>query len=209
MDPTTVGTPAVILDAARARLLAGGLAALSTRQVADAAGVPVSQLHYHFGSKQGLLLALLEDENRRRLERQTRLYATDQPLWSRYEQACDYLEDDLDSGYVRVLQEMIRAGWEDERIGAAVRAAVTGWTDLLTAVAREAEHRHGPIGPFAAEEVAALIAAAFIGAETLILSGFDREVMPIRSALRRIGVLIRELEERAGSRGGEHAGATA
>ena len=37
------------------------------------------------------------------------------PLWQRYEQACDFLEDDLESGYVRVLQEMIAAGWSNRR----------------------------------------------------------------------------------------------
>ena len=29
----------------------------------------------------------------------------------------------------------------------------------------------------------------------LLLLGFDREVLPIRSALRRVGVLIRQLDE--------------
>jgi hypothetical protein len=43
--------------------------------------------------------------------------------------------------------------------------------------------------------VATLIGTAFIGAEALLLLGFDREVLPIRSALRRVGVLIRQLEE--------------
>jgi AcrR family transcriptional regulator len=102
-------TRSLILDAARRRLLADGYGGLSTRKVADEAGVPLSQLHYHFGSKQGLILALLDEENRRRLERQRRMYAEDAPLWLRYERACDFLEDDLDSGYVRVLQEMIAA----------------------------------------------------------------------------------------------------
>jgi hypothetical protein len=38
----------------------------------------------------------------------------------------------------------------------------------------------------------------FIGSEALLLLGFDRHPLPIRSALRRIGVLIRSLEERNG-----------
>ena len=62
-------------------------------------------------------------------------------------------------------------------------------------VAREAERRHGPLGPFPAEELATLVASAFFGSESLLLLGFDREVLPIRSALRRVGVLIRQLEE--------------
>jgi AcrR family transcriptional regulator len=188
-------TRTLILDAARSRLLADGYAGLSTRKVAEEAGVPLSQLHYHFGSKQGLILALFEEENQRRLARQHHMYAEAAPLWQRYERACDYLEDDLESGYVRVLQEMIAASWSNKELGSAVRELLDGWFALLTDVAREAEHQHGPLGPFTAEEMATLIGTAFIGSESLLLLGFDRDVLPIRSALRRIGVLIRRLEE--------------
>jgi hypothetical protein len=123
------------------------------------------------------------------------MYAQDLPLWQRYEQACDFLEDDLDSGYVRVLQELIAAGWSNAELGAAVRDLLGGWVTLLADVAREAERRHGRLGPFTAEELATLVASAFFGSESLLLLGFDREVLPIRSALRRVGVLIRQLEE--------------
>ncbi|HKP99837.1 MAG TPA: TetR/AcrR family transcriptional regulator [Actinomycetes bacterium] len=192
---TAVDTRTLILDATRARLLADGYAGLSTRKVAEEAGVPVSQLNYHFGSKQGLILALFEEENQRRLARQTAMYGQDLPLWQRYEQACDLLEDDLDSGYVRVLQELIAAGWSNAELGAAVRELLGGWVALLTEVAREAERRHGPLSPFTADELATLIASAFFGSESLLLLGFDREVLPIRAALRRVAVLIRQLEE--------------
>jgi AcrR family transcriptional regulator len=191
-------TRALILEAARIRLLADGYGGLSTRKVADEAGVPLSQLHYHYGSKQGLILALLDEENRRRLARQRNMYAENAPLWRRYERACDFLEDDLESGYVRVLQEMIAAGWSNEELGDAVRELLGGWFSLLVEVAREAEQRYGSSGPFTADEVAALVTASFIGAEALLLLGFDRDVMPIRSALRRFGVVIRQLEESAG-----------
>jgi AcrR family transcriptional regulator len=190
-----VGTRTLIIEAARRRLLADGYAGMSTRKVAEEAEVPLSQLHYYFGSKGGLILALFEEENRRRLERQQRMYAEDLPLWQRYERACDFLEDDLDSGYVRVLQEMIAAGWSHDDVRDAVRELLGGWYELLVEVAREAERRHGPLGPFTAEEVATLVTTVFIGAEALILLGFDRTALPIRSAVRRIGVLIRQLEE--------------
>jgi AcrR family transcriptional regulator len=188
-------TRALILEAARSRLLADGYGGLSTRKVADEARVPLSQLHYHFGSKQGLILALLEQENQRRLARQHRMYAEDAPLWQRYERACDFLEDDLDSGYVRVLQEMIAAGWSNKEVGDTIRELLGGWYSLLAQVAREAEQRYGPLGPFTAEEVGTLVGAAFLGAETLLLSGFDRELLPVRSALRRLGLVIRQLEQ--------------
>jgi AcrR family transcriptional regulator len=190
-----VDTRTLIIEAARHRLLADGYAGMSTRKVAAEAGVPLSQVHYHFGSKGGLILALLEQENRRRLDRQTRMYAEDLPLWQRYEQACDFLEDDLESGYVRVLQEMIAAGWSNDQIGKAVHDLLEGWFALLIEVAREAERRHGPLGPFTADELATLIGTTFVGSEALLLLGFDRRDIPIRSALRRIGVIIRQREE--------------
>jgi AcrR family transcriptional regulator len=195
MAATVVDTRSRIVEAARRRLLVDGFVGLSTRKVAEEAEVPLSQLHYHFGSKGGLVLALFEEENKRRLDRQTRMYAEDTPLWRRYERACDFLEDDLESGYVRVLQEMIAAGWSNEQVGDAVRELLGGWFVLLAEVAREAERRHGRLGPFTADEVATLVTTSFVGSEALLLLGFDRQPMPIRSALRRIGLVIRDLEE--------------
>ena len=101
------------------------------------------------------------------------MYAAPGPLWKRYAEACDYLEDDLASGYVRVLQEMIAAGWSDEAVAAQVTAMLGGWMDVLEAVAREAEERFGGLGPFTAAELAALIGLAFLGGEALILLGDD------------------------------------
>jgi AcrR family transcriptional regulator len=191
-------TRAAILEAARLRLLADGYAGLSTRAVAEAAGVPLSQLHYHFGSKRQMILDLLETESDRRLARQTEMYAADQPLWRRYEQACDFLEDDLESGFVRVLQEMVAAGWSDPVIGERVRDLLQGWFDLITEVAREAERRFGSLGPIPADELSALVGQAFMGGEAMLLLGFDRQKWPVRSALRRVGLLLRALEGDAG-----------
>src|SRR5687767_6138147 len=189
-------TAGAILSAARICLLADGYAGLSTRKIAQQAGVPLSQVHYHFGSKRAMVLALLDAENRRRLARQAAMYASDVPLSRRYEQACDFLEDDLESGYVRVLQEMIAAGWSTPDIAAGARAILTGWFELLTQVAAEAAESVGGLGPFTPAEVATLVGNAFIGSEALLLLGFDRHQMPIRASLRRVGEAIRQAEER-------------
>ena len=69
-----------ILDAAREVLLARGAGGTSTRAVADEAGVRLSLVHYHFGGKQALLVAVLQGENERLLERQRALYAAPGPL---------------------------------------------------------------------------------------------------------------------------------
>jgi AcrR family transcriptional regulator len=196
-QPAEAATARAILRAARSRLLEDGYAGLSTRRIAQEAGVPLSQVHYHFGSKGGMVLALLEAENERRLSRQATLYSEEIPLWRRYEQACDVFEDDLESGFVRVLQEMIAAGWTNPDIAAAARSILGGWYDLLTEVATEAAERFGGLGPFTPAEVATLIGNAFMGSEALLLLGFDRHRLPIRASLRRLGDVIRAAEEAA------------
>jgi AcrR family transcriptional regulator len=195
-ERATADTRSRILEAARNCLLAEGFANLSTRRVADMAEVPLSQIHYHFGSKQRLILALLEAENERLLARQRTMFGGPEPLWQQWLQACDFLDEDVESGYVRVLQEMVAAGWSDHEVARAVRTYLAGWYALLTDVAAREGHRLGGLGPFTAAEVGALMGIPFMGAESMILLGFDEATLPIRSALRRIGDVIRTLEER-------------
>jgi AcrR family transcriptional regulator len=184
-----------ILAAAKDVLLDVGYAHLATRGIAEAAGVPLSQIHYHFGSKQNLMLALLDLENQTRLARQAAMYEADKPLWEQWLQACDFFDDDLESGYVRVLMEMTAAGWSDQEIAEAVSAQVKGWFDLLAEVAQRAAKRLGPLSPFTAEELAALAGLPFLGAEAVILLGLDDSKIAGRPALRKVGELLRRLEE--------------
>jgi AcrR family transcriptional regulator len=184
-----------ILAAAKAALLNAGYASLSTRGIAEAAGVPLSQIHYHFGSKQNLMLAVLDMENQQRLARQSTLYQSNLPLWKQWQQACDFFDEDLESGYVRVLMEMTAAGWSNREIAGAVSAEVQGWFDLLTDVVQRAAERFGSLGPFSPEELAALAGLPFLGAEAVILLGLDESKIAARPALRKIGELLRLLEE--------------
>jgi AcrR family transcriptional regulator len=194
-------TETALLQAAESCLLRHGLAGLSTRKVAEEAGMPLSQIHYHLGSKRGLLLALLEFQNEKLLARQQQMYGQPQPLWKRWNQACDYLDEDIASGYVRVLQEMIAAGWSDARIAKQLRKNLRGWFDLLTQVANEAADRIGSLGGFKAAELAALIGNVFLGSEAMILLGFSEKELPSRTALRKIGDALRKLESSTEGKG--------
>lgn len=190
----TIDTRARIIGAARECLLADGYAALSTRRVAEAAGVPLSQIHYHFRSRRGLVLAMLDAEDQVLVHRQRQLYGTDAPLWKRYEQACDFLDDDLASGYVRVLQEMMAAGWSDPTVAARVLEIVRGWLGVLTDVAEEAHKRLGPFDIIGPREIAGLVGLAFLGGEAMMLLGDQRQNTEIRAWLRRLGDVIRAHE---------------
>jgi AcrR family transcriptional regulator len=188
-------TSVSLLEAAKKVLRQNGYAGLSTRDVAAVAGVPLSQIHYHFGSKQGMVLALFEYLNAQLLDRQNALFHDPAlKLSEQWDRACDYLDDDIASGYVRVLQELTAASWSDTEIAKVVRAGLITWFDLLTELARKADRELGGMGPLPAEEVAALIGCAFMGAESLYLLGGEKKGVPVRQALRRVGDLIRAAE---------------
>lgn len=187
-------TRAMILEAARRCLLADGYAAMSTRKVADEAGVPLSQIHYHFGSKDDLILSLLRSEDEGLVARQAEAFASDRPVWRKWELACDYFDQDLASGYVRVLLELTAAGWSSETLGKEMRGIFNGWLGVLTELAKEAQSKGLLVPGFPPEEIAVLVGAAFVGAESWILIGMEDDV-PLRAALRRMGDLIRTAEE--------------
>jgi AcrR family transcriptional regulator len=190
-----VETSIVVLEAAKKVLRQNGYSKLSTRDVAAAAGVPLSQIHYHFGSKQGMVLALFEHLNSQLLDRQDAMFHDSSlTLSEQWDRACDYLDEDIASGYVRVLQELIAASWADSPVAKVIQAGLMGWFKLLVELAERAEREFGGLGPFTADEVAALVASAFVGAESQYLLGLEKKSVPIRQSLRRFGDLIRMME---------------
>jgi len=188
-------TRAGLLAAANDVLRAQGYARLTTRAVAAAAGVPMSQIQYHFGSKEGMILALFEHMNTRLLERQNAMFKDPNlTLSEQWGLACDYLDDDLASGYVRVLQELLAAGWSNTEIGRVVRDGIMDWITLLSDLARKVQDAYGLLGPFTPEGIAALVSSSFIGAEALVLLGIEDQGVPIRRSLRQFGEIIRVRE---------------
>ena len=88
---------------------------------------PLSQIHYHFGSKQGMVLALFEYLNSQLLDRQAALFGdATLKLSEQWDRACDYLDEDIASGYVRVLQELIAASWADAPVAKVSAPASRG-----------------------------------------------------------------------------------
>ena len=84
--PKSSETATRILQAAYRRLATDGYARLNMRDVAAEAGINHALIHYYFGSKDQLVIAVLDEANRRLLERQT------QPLVI-HEKKCPIFED--------------------------------------------------------------------------------------------------------------------
>jgi AcrR family transcriptional regulator len=202
-DPTTDGrairgqaTRDRIVDAAREILVENGHGGTSTRAVADRAGVRLSLVHYHFGGKQGLLVEVLQRENDQLLERQRELYASPGPLAEKWRIACDLLDEDVQSGYVRVLWELWAAGLADPELAAGWRSAMAGWRELITAVFTEWGDELDLELPVRPRALATLVANLFQGIEIEMLAGVSEAEAPHREVLDAFGAMIERAEAR-------------
>jgi AcrR family transcriptional regulator len=180
-----------LIEAARDVLVAHGHAGTSTRAVADAAGVNLSQVHYHFGGRQGLLIEVFRRENEALLARQNALFSAPGPLSEKWRIACDFLDEDLHSGYVRVLWELWAAGLTDPELAAGWRDAVSGWRELLEEVFAAWSEDVGLELPISPRVMATLVANIFYGMEVDLLAGLEA---PHREVLDAIGALIERAE---------------
>jgi AcrR family transcriptional regulator len=186
-----------IIDAAKEVLIEEGHANASTRAVAERAGVRLSLVHYHFGGKQGLLVQVLERENAQLLERQRELYSAPGPLAEKWRIACDLLDDDVGSGYVRLLWELWSAGLADPELAAGWRAATAGWRDLLADVfATWAEQLDIEL-PLSPRALACFTANLFQGIEVEMLAGVTEADAPHREVLDAVGALIARVESQS------------
>jgi AcrR family transcriptional regulator len=183
-----------ILEAARDILAERGHGGTSTRVVAERAGVPLSLVHYHFGGKRKLLAAVLEHENARLLARQQAMYARAEPLAEKWRTACAYLQEDLRSGYVRILWELWAAGLADEELARRWRDAMSEWRLLLERVVEGWAAERGIELPMSAPVLATLVVNLFEGAEAEILAGVPETEAPHLEALEACADLIERLE---------------
>ena len=123
-----------------------------------------------------MVLALFEHLNSQLIDRQSTLFHDSTlTLSEQWDRACDYLDEDIASGYVRVLQELIAASWADAPVAKGIQAGLLEWFRLLAELARRAERELGGLGPFTAEDVAALVSNAFVGAESYYLLGLEKK----------------------------------
>ena len=140
---------------------------------------------------------MLERQNRLLLERQRRLYAEPGPLSDKWRTACRFLDEDVQSGYVRVLWELWAAGLADPELAARGRAATAGWRELLKSVFADwaADLQLEP--PVSPRILASLVANIFQGIEVELLAGVSEHEAPHREALDQLGALIERAETRA------------
>src|SRR3954463_9963609 len=106
-----------LFDAAERLLVEVGHAGITTRRLAEAAGVNHGLVHYYFGSNENLLLQMLERFTARLIARQEALYASEAPFAEKWRAAMSHLMSD-DVAYEKVWLELQAMGWNNTELRA-------------------------------------------------------------------------------------------
>ena len=113
-----------LLDAAERLLVEVGHAGITTRRLAEEAGVNHGLVHYYFGSNEALLVRALERFTERLIARQRELYAADMPFVEKWRTAMRFLVAE-DVTYEKAWLELQAMAWNDaamrERMQAYIR----------------------------------------------------------------------------------------
>jgi AcrR family transcriptional regulator len=197
----TGDTKSKILAAAFRRLAQEGYAALSIREIARDAGVNHALINYHFRTKDHLVIAVLDEANRRLLERQQQMYAAPGDFAQKWAQARRFYADDLASGFVRVQAELWAASLSNEELREKFLPRIQAWKQVVLGAVRDAvatlrDHGVELPEPFSAEVIATWITEYWLGMEFADLIGMREERRPHQEALDAMQRLLEIVDER-------------
>lgn len=198
-----------ILDAAERLLIEVGHAAISTRKLAEEAGVNAGLIHYYFGSMEEVFLQVLERFTARLTRRQVAMYGGDLPFIEKWRTAMRYLVEDRESGYQKLLFELQAMAWNRPEMRERIRGVFQRWEAVLTdAMAAGMRELDIDTQRFPVEAVTCLVAAFNKGIMLDGLIGHDyghRELLDMIDRL--LSQLDRQRRKEAGGGGDEGAAA--
>lgn len=171
-----------------------GIGAVSLRRVIDASGTNLNSIHYHFGSREGLVEAVVADAydalNRERFERFDRLSESAPSLE-------EGLREVIEAAYAPLFEQAL-SGKESDRNG----LLVIGQLRLdPSEAARRVLHRHGEdfstrVESLLRSRISARPQALREGMQLVSAAGWDTALRPdtleyVREAKGRVARLIR------------------
>jgi AcrR family transcriptional regulator len=160
-----------LLDAAERLLIDSGHAAITTRRLAEEAGVNHGLVHYYFGSVDALLVRTLERFTSRLIERQRELYASDLPFVEKWRTAMRFLTSE-DVGYEKVWLELQALAWNRPDLRERLARVNDEWRSVLTEAFRD-PHRELGVG-MPLDALVSLVMTFNLGIIVERLGGIDR-----------------------------------
>jgi AcrR family transcriptional regulator len=159
-----------LLDAAERLLVDVGYGGITTRKLAEAAGVNHGLVHYYFGSNENLLVRALERFTEGLVARQRDLYASDQPFLEKWRTAMRYLVSE-DVTYEKVWLELQALAWNNADIRGRLARVNAEWRAVLTEAFEEPHRELGIEMPL--EALVSLVMTFNIGIMVERLGGIE------------------------------------
>jgi len=117
MSEAGEATRKALLDAAETLLITKGVADITTRKVADQAGVNQALVHYHFGTIEELLLAVLARVSQSVRERSKRIYKSESFFFDGWlEEMEEQITSDFERGWGKIWLENLTLAANRPRI---------------------------------------------------------------------------------------------
>src|SRR5919198_1985061 len=187
-DPAQAGAReiarAALLDAAERLLIDEGYAGITTRKVAERAGVNHGLVHYYFGSIEELLFQAMERFTARLLERQRALYESDLPFIEKWRTAMGFIDEDLEAGYPKIWAELHAVAWNRPQFQERIANVHVQWRQIFgDAVAKAKDELDFAATPFSPEAFVALVATFNAGLLLERLVGLDQGHAELLAAL--------------------------
>jgi AcrR family transcriptional regulator len=165
-----VGAEEALLDAAELLLAEVGYAGITTRRLAEAAGVNHGLVHYYFGSNENLLVRALERFTDGLIARQRDLYAADVPFVEKWRTAMRYLVSE-DATYEKIWLELQALAWNNAELRSRLVRVNAEWRAVLTEAFAEPHRELGTEMPL--EALVSLVISFNLGIMVERLGGIE------------------------------------
>jgi len=146
-----------LLDAAERLLVERGHAGITTRSLANEAGVNNGLVHYYFGSMEEVFVQTLERFTDRLIERQRAMYGAEGPFIDKWRTAWEFQEDDLDDGYSKIWLELQAMAWNRPELRERLAHIESEWREVLTEAFGQALEEYGVADRFPTDAVVAMV----------------------------------------------------
>jgi len=154
-------------------------------------------IHYYFGTKNELVVAALDEANRRLTERQRKMYDGPGGFAEKWAQARRFFEEDLASGFVRVQMELWAASLSNDVLSREFLPRLLTWHQIVNDATTAAVAHYGLNLPFSARAIGSWIGGFWLGMEFEMLLGVREEDAHHREALDAMQSILEQLDQGA------------
>jgi AcrR family transcriptional regulator len=159
-----------LIDAAERLLVDTGYSGITTRRLAEEAGVNHGLVHYYFGSIENVLVRTLERFTERLIERQQAMYAADAPFIEKWRTAMRFLVEE-DVRYEKMWLELQALAWNRPEMRERLTFVDAQWRSVLTKAFAQPREELGIDMPL--EALVALVVTFNFGVMVERLSGIS------------------------------------